>query len=133
MGIELAQGHAFPATLTQNDFATNLQPSPTTPKLWAARQELLPPEDGHMCQCRPGEARWLATRLALIASRDNSLRGSDVYRINDPIKTAETWQKAAALKYASFSLQGKTSNYLGGEKLRHRKRKIQNGSMTLAG
>ena len=42
VGAELAQGHAFSLTLTQSDFAKSSQPIPTTPRLWAARQKLLP-------------------------------------------------------------------------------------------
>ena len=65
-----------------------------------------------LCQCKLGELCWLATvsrpdicaRLARIASRINALTGSDVYRINDLVKTVKTWQKATQLKYAS-SLQ----------------------------
>ena len=61
VGVALARGHTFSVTLTQSEFATNLQPVPTTPKLWAARQKHLPPEDVHMRQCKLGELHWLAT------------------------------------------------------------------------
>ena len=93
VGMELAQDHTFSVTLTQGDFATDLQPFLTTPKLRAARQKLLSPEGGHMCQCKLGELRWLATvsrpdicaRLALVVSRIYSLQGSHVHWINDLI------------------------------------------------
>ena len=61
VGMELAQGHALAVAHTPSDFARNLRPIPTTPKLRAARQKLLAPEDVHMCQCRLVELRWLAT------------------------------------------------------------------------
>ena len=101
VGVELVQGNTFSVMLTQSDFAENLQPIPNSPKLWAARQKLLSPGNVHMRQCNPGELCWLAAvsrpdicaRLARIASRINSLRCSDVYCINDLIKTAKTWQK----------------------------------------
>ena len=140
-GMELAHGHTFPATLTQSDFAKNLQPIPVAPKLRAARQKLLPPEDGHLCRRKLGELRWLAMvsrpdirpRLARVASRINLLQGSDVYRMNGLIKTAKTWQRAAALKYVSPSLQGTAGDSTQGEKLRQRKRKIHSGATTLVG
>ena len=105
--MDLAQDSTSPATLTQGDFAKNLQPPPTTPKLWAARQQLPSPEDVKLRQSELGELCWLATvsrpdtcaRLARIATRINSLRGSDVYGINDLVKTAKLWNKAAVLQY----------------------------------
>ena len=87
VGMELAQESEFPAALTQDEFATNLQALPTSPQLWAARQEMPSIGDVKLCQCTHGELSWLATvsrpdiraRLARIASRVNSLLGSDVY------------------------------------------------------
>ena len=107
--MELSQDSSFSVTLTQKDFAEKLQPLGTSPQLWAARQKLLSPEDVKLRQCKLGELCWLATvsrpdicaRLARIASRINELTGSDVYRINDLVKTVKTWQKATQLKYAS--------------------------------
>ena len=71
----------------------------------AARQKLLPSEDVHLRQSMLGELRCLATvsrpdicaRLACIASRINSLQGSEVYRINDLIKTVKTWHEATVV------------------------------------
>ena len=91
------QGSTFSFILTQADFKKNLQPLPATLKLRAARHQLLSPEDVKSRQCKLGELCWFATvyrpdicaRLARIASRINSLRGRDVYRINDLVKTAE--------------------------------------------
>ena len=67
------------------------------------------PEDVKLCQCKLGELCWLATvsrpdicaRLARISSRINELTGSDVYRINDLVKTVKQWQPATILKYMS--------------------------------
>ena len=109
VGMELSQDDSFSVTLTQKEFTEKLQPLGTSPQLWAARQKLLSPEDAKLCQCKLGELCWLATvsrpdicaRLARIASRINALTGSDVYRINDLVKTVKTWQKATQLKYAS--------------------------------
>ena len=74
--------HVFGKTSTQDEFAKNLQPMPTTPTLWAARQKLLPPEDVHLRQCKFGVLCWLATvfrpdicaRLVRFASRLFSLQ-----------------------------------------------------------
>ena len=112
VGMELAQDSSFSVTLTQKDFTEKLKPLGTSPRLWAARQKLLSPEDVKLCQCKLGELCWLATvsrpdicaRLARIASRINALTGCDVYRINDLVKTVKTWQQATQLKYSS-SLQ----------------------------
>ena len=83
----------------------------TSPILWADRQKPLGVEDKLLRQCKLGELCWLATvsrpdicaRLAHIASRVNVLQGSDIYRINDLIKTVKLWQPRAVLKYASSS------------------------------
>ena len=99
VGMELAQDRAFSVMLTQRDFAKNLRPIPTFPKLWDARQKLLSPEDVHLRQRKLGEWCWLGTvsrpdicaRSARIAPRTNSLQGGDVYRINAPMETAKTW------------------------------------------
>ena len=99
--MELSQDYSSSVTLTQKEFAEKLQPLGTSPQLWAARQKLLSPEDVKLCQCKLGELCWLATvsrpdicaRLARIASRINALTGSDVYRINDLVKTVKTRQK----------------------------------------
>ena len=48
-------------------------------------------------------------RAARTASRINLLQGSDVYRINDSVKTEKLRQKATVLKYGSSSLLRKTS------------------------
>ena len=56
---------------------------------------------------RLGELRWLATvcrpvicaRLAKLASRINSLCGSDLYRTNDLVRAVREWWQATASKY----------------------------------
>ena len=131
VGMELAQDSNFSATLPQEEFAKNLQPLPTTPKLLAVRQQLLPLEDVKLRQCKLGELCWPSTvsrpdicaRLARIASRINSLQGSDVYRINDLSKTARLWRKDVVFKFAASSqlrCAGKTPVDV---KMRHRKEK----------
>ena len=44
--------------------------------------------------------------LARIAPRINALQGGDVYRIHDLVKTAEKWQPATVLEYASSEKLG---------------------------
>ena len=69
----------------------NLKPLLTPLQSRAARQKTMSLEDTELRQCKIGELCWLATasrpdicaRLARIAYRVNSLKGSDVYRIND--------------------------------------------------
>ena len=41
VGMDLVQDSDVSLTLTQGALAKHLQPLPTTPKLWAARQQLL--------------------------------------------------------------------------------------------
>ena len=55
----------------------------------------------------------ICARLARTASRVNLLKGSDVYRINDLVKTVKVWQQAAVLKYFSSSRVSKYAR--GGE------------------
>ena len=101
IGMELSQDKSFSVTLTQKDFAEKLKPLGTSPQLRAARQKVLSPEDVELRQCKLGELCWLATvsrpdicaRLARIASRINELTGSDVYRINDVVKTGRSGRK----------------------------------------
>ena len=117
VGKELAQDNKFSVTPTQGEFAKNLQPLPATPKLWAPRQQLLSPEDVKLRQCKLGELRRpanvsrpvICAPVARIASRINSLQGSEVYRINDLVETAKLRKKATVLKYRSSSQVGKAS------------------------
>ena len=81
VGMELAQESTLSATLTQGGSSKHLQPLGTSPRLWAARQELLSPENAKLRQCKLGELFLLATvsrpnicaKLARIASRINAL------------------------------------------------------------
>ena len=50
VGTELPQQDSLSVTLTQKEFAEKLQPLGNSPKLWAARQNLLSPEDAKLCQ-----------------------------------------------------------------------------------
>ena len=86
-----------------------LAPNPTSPRLWVARPCPLSSAEITMRQCKLGELCWLdaATRpdicacQARIASRVNSLQGNSIYRINELVKTAKEWQRAAVSKYAA--------------------------------
>ena len=60
-GMESAQDSDFSITLRQGEFAKNLQPLPTTPQLWAARQQLSSSNEIKLRQRKLGELRWLAT------------------------------------------------------------------------
>ena len=109
VGMELAQESDFPVTQTQDGFARNSRPLPPSSQAWAARRKTLSIEDVKLRQCKLGELGWLVSvsrpdicaRLARIASRVNSLQGSDVYRINDLVETVKMRRQAAILKNAS--------------------------------
>ena len=116
-------------------------PMDTSPTLWANRQRPLGDEEKLLRQCKLGELCWLAAasrpdvcaRLAHVTSRANKLRGSDIYCINDLIKTVIIWQPRAVLKYASstkplFPPEGRA---LG--RFRVRGERIHKGAMTLVG
>ena len=135
VGMKLAQESDFSVTLAQDEFAKNLQLLPTSPHLIAARHETPPIEDIKLRQCMLGEICWSAAvsrpdicaRSARIASRVDSLQGSDVYRINDLTKPAKVWQKAAILRYFSSS---HTDTHARGDvqrKMRQRGEKIHCG------
>ena len=93
----LVRESVFPATLAQDESAENLQPLPTPPQIWAARQETLSIGNVKLRRRKLGGLCWLATaprpdfrpRLAHIASGVNSLQGSDVNRIHDLGKTVK--------------------------------------------
>ena len=61
VGVELEQDSTCSVTLTQGDFAKNLQPLPATPKLWGFRRQLPSPVDVHLCQRELGALCWFAT------------------------------------------------------------------------
>ena len=115
-GMEMARAEDFSATLTQEDFAKNLKPPPTSLELRAGRKEPLSLDEAELRQCKLGELCSVAAtsrpdicaRLARIASKGNSLCGSDVYRINELVRVAEGRQKATVMKYASSSHPWKT-------------------------
>ena len=136
VGMEFARERDFPGTLTQDEFTRNLNPLPASPQLFT-----LSIEDIKLRQCKLGDLCWLATvprpdtcaRLAQIASRVNSLQGSDVYRINDLAKTVEVWREATVLKYLLSSHKGKPERGTEDGKLRQRSEKIHGGTRTLVG
>ena len=55
VGMEVARGSVFSVTPKQGEFAQNVKPLPTSPQLWAARQQPLSIEDTKPCQCKPVE------------------------------------------------------------------------------
>ena len=69
VGVEVAQGHDFSATLTQEDFTEDLKLSPTSPKLREGRKEPPSTDETDAHQRKLGELRWVATvsRLAFCA------------------------------------------------------------------
>ena len=141
VGMELSQAADCSVLLTQEEFTRQLSPLATSTDLWNRRQR--PLTDGEILarQCKLGELCWLATvsrpdicaRLAQIASRVNELKGSDIYRINDLIKTVKIWQPRTVLKYASspFPLFRPESDRLGRNCTRGEK--MHGGAMSLVG
>ena len=133
-GMELARGGDFSATETQDKFAKNLQPLPGSPQLWATRQKTLSVEDIKLRQCALYEICWLAAvwipdicaRLARIASRVNSLQGSDAYRVNALVTTVKMQQQAAVLKYWSSSHAGTADKGVAEGKMRQRSESWRN-------
>ena len=54
VGAELAQRSDFSVAVAQDGCTKSLQPLPTSPQLWAARQKKLSMEDTKLRQCKPG-------------------------------------------------------------------------------
>ena len=112
VGEDLAQGADSSVTLTREALAKNLKCHPAPPGLRAGRE---------MRQCVMGELRCVSAvsrpdtcvRLARIASRINSLRGSGVRRIIELALSAKGWRKATALKHASPSHPWRTPGGVG--------------------
>ena len=100
MGTEAPQDKDLSATTTKGKGST-------APELWASTQRPLNMEEVRMHPCKLGELCWLAmvsrpeicARLARLASRVNSLVGSDVYQINDLLESAKEWLQATAFEY----------------------------------
>ena len=143
VGMEVAQGKDFSATWTQADFAKNMNLFPTSPGLWAGRMAPLSMDYIKLRQRKLGDLCWvtavsrpgICARLARIASRINAPRGSDLYRINELVRAAKDWQRAAVLKYASPSHPWKTLGSGGRFEgvLRKRGERVHGGSMTIVG
>ena len=110
-GAAPAREKDFPAAWTEEDFTNNLNPPPTSPELWAGREEPLSSDEIKLRQCKLGELRWVATesrpaicaRLTGSAPRINSLCGSDARQINGPVRAAKEWRIATVLESASSS------------------------------
>ena len=89
-GMALYRANYSSFQLSQESFAQAGKPVPATPTFWALRQRPQSLEEIKACRCKFGELRWLANlslpdtcaRPVRLAARVNSLRGSDVYRIN---------------------------------------------------
>ena len=75
----------------------------------------------------------ICARLAGNAPRISALRGCDMYRINDLVKSANQWQPATELKYASSAQLGQESLATRDENARHRRAKIHGNATTLVG
>ena len=104
VGVEVSQENDFSFQLAEEEFTKNLKPLITPPGFRAARQRTLSPGDIKLRRRKLGELSWLAK-----VSRPNSLEGSDVYRIDDPVQTAQVWQQAAISTYAPPSHPGVTA------------------------
>ena len=87
MCLELPQEKDFLVTLTRQEFAGALKPIPTTPEIWASPQRPLTTREIPARRRKLGESWWAANlsrpdicaRLAQLAAKVNSLRGSDSY------------------------------------------------------
>ena len=107
--MELAQKPDFSVELTQAEFARQWKFTDMSPELWNRRQNPPSHEEKMLRQGEMGELRWLApvsppdicARLAQQAPKANDLQGSDIYRINAPIKTAKIEHPRTILKCAS--------------------------------
>ena len=118
--MELDQVQDFSVTLTKEDFTKNLKFPFTSPEFWAGRKEPLSSDETKMRQSKLGESRWVAAVLpdicawlASVASRINTLCGSDAYRTNELVRVAKDWRQATALKYALSSRPWRTLGVVG--------------------
>ena len=57
-GMDIPQGNDHSVLLTREEFPCKIQPLGTSPELWAARQQLLPPEDGLRFRRKSGALCW---------------------------------------------------------------------------
>ena len=133
MGAESVQDSAFSVSLTRGDFAERLRPLGASPQFRAARRKSLSPENAKLRQSKLGELCRLAAvsrpdicpRLARIASRINTLKGCDVYRINDLVKITKQWQPATVSKYVSSTQLDQENSASRDENARRRKETIR--------
>ena len=75
----------------------------------------------------------ICARLSRIATRIKSLRGVDVFRINDVVKTVKNWQPATVLKYYMSGKFGQCTLAPRTGDEPHRKGAIHGNAMTLVG
>ena len=102
---------------------------------------LLTPEDVLRRPCKSGELCRpaavsrpdICARLTRIASEVNPLQGSDVYRVNDLIKTAHVRQPAAVLKYACSSHANEPAREDVDGRVRARGGEMHGGATSLVG
>ena len=143
VSMEVSMENDFSATSTQEDFAENLKFLSTSPKLWASQKEPLWLDETKMRQCKLRELHWVAAvsrpdisaRLAGLASRTNSIRGSHAYRINELIRAVKGRQNATVRKSASPSRPWRTLGGVGKAKdaLCSRGGKMPRGLMSFVG
>ena len=103
------------ASSRKSEFTANSKSPPTYPELRVARQQPLPPDAIRLRQCTLGELCSVPTAsrpnicacLARLASKINSVRGSDAYCINELAKTGKAQQQAAVLNMPSRLILGR--------------------------
>ena len=108
--------------------------------LRAPRQRLAPLEESRVRRRKLGELRQVATlswpdirsRLARLAAPVNSLRDSDMYRVDDLVRKVKAWPQDAVLKKTPISRPITPARGAVDGRMRARGRKAHCGTMTLA-
>ena len=107
--MELLKENDFLVQAARESFTKSPGPLPASPAFRTSPQRFLSLAEIKERRRTSGAVRSLSTvarpdicaRLAWLAVRVNSPRGSDIYRIGDSVKTVKEWQQAPVLKYAS--------------------------------
>ena len=138
---KLPQATDAPVQRTRKNFTNASKPIPTTPEMRASPRRPSSKKEVRICPCKLGGLCWSAAaprpdicaRLAQLAARLNSLKGSEVYRSNDLANTVKARQHAAIFRNAPCPHYSEFAPGAAGGRMRAGGEKVHTGALLFAG